>query len=100
MGPRTRIDSIVLPYYSPAMGYLSVRNVPDRLERLIRSEARRRGTTKSAIVIEYLERGARDFPPPERPSLREWAGKLHRQDLEAILETSTRHRSIDKELWS
>jgi hypothetical protein len=83
------------------MAYLSIRNVPDHLEREIRQEARRRRTTKTAVVLEYLERGARRRRSTRaRSSLRAWAGKLGRRDLERVLQTSRAHRVVDDELWS
>ena len=83
------------------MAYLSVRNVPEPLEQQIKQEARRRHTTKTAVVLEYLERGARAARAPRaRPSLRRWAGKLARRDLERVLQTSREHRIVDDELWS
>jgi hypothetical protein len=83
------------------MAYLSIRNLPDHLERRITREARRRHITKTAVVLEYLERGARTAgSATRRASLRAWAGKLPRRDLERVLHTSRRHRVIDDELWS
>ncbi len=83
------------------MGYLSIRNLPHRLDRQITQEARRRHTTKTAVVLEYLERGARVARSPQaRPSLRAWGGKLARRDLDRVLHTSREHRVIDDELWS
>jgi hypothetical protein len=79
------------------MGYLSIRNLPEHLERQITREARRRHTSKTVVVLEYLERGVR--AARERPSLRGWAGRLNRRDLERILRTSRAHRVVDDELW-
>jgi hypothetical protein len=83
------------------MPYLSIRNLPEHLERRITQEARRRHTTKTAVVLEYIERGARGARSRRpRPSLRSWAGKLARADLARVLQTSREHRPIDPELWS
>ena len=83
------------------MAYLRIRTLPERLERQITHEARRRHTTKTAVVLEYLEQGARAARVPHaRPSLRAWAGKLGRRDLERVLRASRAHRTIDNELWS
>ena len=83
------------------MAYLSIRNVPEHLERRISREARRRHTTKTAIVLEYLERGARTARSARaRPNLRAWAGKLARADLARVLQTGREHRVVDPELWT
>jgi hypothetical protein len=83
------------------MAYLSIRNVPEHLERRITQEARRRHTTKTAVVLEYLERGARAARSRRaRPSLRTWAGKLARADLTRLLQTSREHRIVEPDLWS
>lgn len=76
------------------MAYLSIRNLPARLEKRIVAEARRRHTTKTAIVIEYLEKAiASKGQEPGLPARREdeaptfsekWAGKFRltkRDDL-------------------
>jgi len=81
------------------MAYLSIRNLPEHLERRITQEARRRHTTKTAIVLEYLERGARAARlPADRPTLRSWSGKLSSRDLARVLRASWAHRVIDDEL--
>jgi hypothetical protein len=83
------------------MPYLSIRNLPEHLEQRIKKEARRQRTTKTAIVLEYLERGAGAARSPRaRPSLRAWSGKLARADLARVLQTSREHRVVDPELWT
>lgn len=79
------------------MAYLSIRNLPAHLEKRIVAEARRRHTTKTAIVIECLEKAT--APVKEKPSLRDWAGKLSRRDFDAIDEASREQREIDPEMW-
>jgi len=83
------------------MGHLSIRRLPQGLERQITREARRRHTTKTAVVLEYLEHGARAARGAHaRPSLRAWAGKLSARDLERVLRASRAQRIVDDELWS
>jgi hypothetical protein len=79
------------------MPYLSIRNLPAHLERRIVAEARRRHTTKSAIVIECIEKAT--APEKPKPSLRAWAGKLSRADYAAVVQASVDQRKIDPELW-
>ena len=79
------------------MPYLSIRNLPAHLEKRIVAEARRRHTTKSAIVIECIEKAT--APAKKRPGLREWAGKLSRADFDAIEGVSREQRTIDPEMW-
>ena len=100
-GGHLRLDECVVRYYTLPMAYLSIRNLPEHLERRITQEARRRHTTKTAIVLEYLERGARAARlPADRPTLRSWSGKLSSRDLARVLRASRAHRVIDDELWS
>jgi hypothetical protein len=77
--------------------YLSIRNLPAHLEKRIVAEARRRHTTKSAIVIECIEKAT--APAKSKQSLRTWAGKLSRSDYEALVRTSSEQRKVDPELW-
>jgi len=79
------------------MPYLSIRNLPAHLEKRIVAEARRRHTTKSAIVIECIEKAT--APAKPKQSLRTWAGKLSRADYEALVQASFDQRGIDPELW-
>ncbi|MEO5719224.1 MAG: hypothetical protein ABIR29_11740 [Chthoniobacterales bacterium] len=50
------------------MAYLSIRNLPAHLEKKVIAEARRRHTTKTAIVIECIEKAiaAKDEKPTAR----------------------------------
>jgi hypothetical protein len=77
--------------------YLSIRNLPAHLEKRIVAEARRRHTTKSAIVIECIEKAT--APAKPKPSLRAWAGKLSRADYDALVQVSSDQRKVDPELW-
>ena len=51
---------------------LQVRNVPDRLHRVLRERAARQGKTLSSFVLEELERLA------SQPALDEWLEEVHR----------------------
>lgn len=79
------------------MAYLSIRNLPAHLEKRIVAEARRRHTTKTAIVIECIEKAT--APARKKPSLRAWAGKMSKADFAAVMEVSGEQRKIDPEAW-
>ena len=83
------------------MGYLSIRNLPDRIERKIVQEAKRRHISKTEVVIELLDRGIRQSSQSKKKkSVREWAGRLSQKDLNLVLKASKEQRVIDPEIWS
>jgi len=80
------------------MAYLSIRNLPAHLEKKVIAEARRRHTTKTAIVIECIDKAM--AAPGAKPSLRARAGKLSKADHDALLASSAEQRSSFSERWS
>lgn len=86
------------------MSYLSIRNLPEHLERHIVKEARRLHKSKSAVVIDYLEAGVKaarrkNLQQERQAFIRDWAGHMKPKDAEAVLAASEASRTIDREMW-
>ena len=83
------------------MSSLSIRKLPHDLERELVREARKRGSTKSEIVIEALKmRFGLGDRALLRKRLRGFFGKMSRADLKEFDEATKGFSKIDPELWS
>jgi hypothetical protein len=81
-------------------GYLSLRSLPQALERKIVSDAKRRHMTKTHVVIEALEKsfgtGARD---KRRSAVRRLAGFLSKAEARRLADFVSQSRKIESEIW-
>lgn len=72
--------------------------MPPELEERIVREARRRGESKSSVVIETLQRALRPSRR-RRGSLKRFFGGMSREDYKALLGSVSTQRRVDSELW-
>lgn len=83
------------------MAHLSIRKLPPELNQAIVREARRRGATKTAIVIEALKKVFHLESAPVRiqRDVRKFFGKMNLKDYQEFQELTRDFSKIDKEIW-
>lgn len=81
---------------------IHIDNLDESISRRIEDDARRRGQTVSAIIVELIERQypppANDAGPPYR-DLSDLAGKWSAEDCREFEANTAQFRQIDEELW-
>jgi len=87
------------------MRQMTIRNIPDEVEAIVRSEADSRGVSLNKAYLTLLKRGAQHTAGIEAPQKRKkgrfarFCGIWSEEEAAAFDESTLSQRSIDKELW-
>ncbi|QQR79489.1 MAG: hypothetical protein IPJ69_08985 [Deltaproteobacteria bacterium] len=82
------------------MSYLSIRSLPQDIERALKAEAKQCGKSKSQIVIEALaEKFGLHSKAQKKKRLRAFSGKLSQEDFESLQKAVEDFETIDPSLW-
>lgn len=80
---------------------LSVRKIPPELEKAIQQEAKRRKTTKTAVVLMALKEAfhLEKASPKVQRDIRKFFGKMTPQEYQEFQENTRDLSAIDSEMW-
>lgn len=82
------------------MSTLSIRKLPKEIEKAIVNEAKKRGKTRTDIVIEALQKKYHLEPLREkRQALHQFFGKMTSREYREFLSATQPLREIDGEMW-
>ena len=82
------------------MSQITLRNLPEPLEREIRKEARRRGLSLNSAIIAILEKGMAMEPRLDKKrDLTSLAGTWHEAGLAQFQDATAVFEKIDAENW-
>ena len=82
------------------MSTLSIRKIPKEIEKALIHDAKRKGKTKTAIVIEALQEKYHLEPlSTKRRSIRKFFGKMTSKEYQEFLDFTHPFREIDQEMW-
>lgn len=76
----------------------TIRNIPERVDRILRKRARDAGKSFNQIALEALMSGAGESLRPKR-DFSEVIGSLSEKEAQQIEEEVSRQRQIDPRLW-
>jgi hypothetical protein len=81
------------------MSHLSIRYLPPKLEKKICREAQRRHTTKTAVVLEALEKAFQKHSYQRNQDFRSFFGKMTQAEFKNFQKATQVFDRIDPELW-
>lgn len=81
------------------MSSLSLRKLPKDIEAALVREARRKGKTKTDVVIEALENHLKVGKHARAQQLRDWAGQMTLKELREFEEATKCFEKIDEDMW-
>ena len=76
----------------------TIRNIPQRVDRVLRQRVRESGKSFNQVALEALISGAGESQKPNR-DLSEVVGSLTQQEAERMDEEIRNQRTVDPELW-
>ena len=79
---------------------LSIRKIPPELERAIQQEAKKRKTTKTAVVLSALREVFHlEKPVKVQRNIREFFGKMTPQEYREFQKHTRDFSMVDEEMW-
>ncbi len=82
------------------MSQITLRDLPEPVEKEIRKEAKRRGSSLNRVIISLLEKGLGMSPDQEKKrDLAALAGTWNEAELAAFREATSLFDAIDAENW-
>ncbi len=82
------------------MSTLSIRKMPKEIEKALIHDAKKKGKTKTDIVIEALQEKYHLEPLSVKcRSIREFFGKMTSKEYQEFLDVTQPLREVDQEMW-